>query len=130
MPSAPLFLAPNNFSAAVAVHSPVLVFYVAALAASGVRPAPLTGAAELLRGYRGAVALCSDPGLAAEAGVVALPALRVHHRTDAAEPLAFAYAGMPSASALADCVAARARRSSRGERRRRAGPRGGRVGPR
>jgi hypothetical protein len=105
MPTPPLLLAAHNFSAAVAAHSPVLVLYVAALAASGIPPAPLSGAAELLRGQRGAVAVCADVGLAAEAGVVALPALRVHHhRADAAGPLAFAYAGAPTASALAAFV--------------------------
>lgn len=110
MPPTPLILGPNNFSAAIAAHSPVLVLYVAALAVSGIPPATLSGAAELLRGQRGAVALCADAGLAAETGVVVLPALRVHHHhTGAGGPLAFAYAGTPTASALAAFVTRHAR---------------------
>jgi len=110
MPAGPLLLARHNFSAALASHSPILVLYVAAAALSGMAtPAPLSAAAALLHGKRGAVAMCADAQLAVEAGAVTLPALRLHHHPAAKPARAVAYAGAVSGEEMAAFVTRHAR---------------------
>ena len=84
--SVPLLLAQHNFSSALHAHSPLLVLYLAAGSLPPEPPGALAAAAQLLGHGSGAVALCDDEVLASSAGVVALPALRLHHHAvDGAE---------------------------------------------
>ncbi len=104
----------------------MLVLYVAAAAFSpggglagagaGLTPPPFAEAASLLRGQRGAVAVCADESLAAEAGAVVLPAIRLHHHfpelsvgPTILRPAAFAYLGAVEGEAMAAFVARHAR---------------------
>ncbi|EOD42045.1 hypothetical protein EMIHUDRAFT_447556 [Emiliania huxleyi CCMP1516] len=84
--SVPLLLTQHNFSSALHAHSPLLVLYLAAGSLPPEPPGALAAAAQLLGHGSGAVALCDDEVLASSAGVVALPALRLHHHAvDGAE---------------------------------------------